>query len=336
MARNNRRRDAFLTPATSSLLLLGDHLRGGSAATKDSEDDTDESEAEEDDEDNEEEESEAEEEGDTEDEYDSEEEEEEEEVATKAGKEIEETASEFDEPLVANPMTQLYATFGVMMLAKRVDLYNPTLVKIARFAFIGYLVVLQLFVLYARIQAKSKNDRTPISTSNPLTNLMQSQLQGPDNSNAMMKNLASSFLSSESTVMEYDLKQARSMQGGLLFNMCFMWFLHFKMDQMQPLLINSVTGIMNMVYSPLFQVHVMGRNLERPFKNPAAKGMEAAVAPVEDDSAAATEAPIEEEEEEAPVAEEEEEDSDDGSDDDDDDDDDSDASSDESSDDEEE
>ena len=144
----------------------------------------------------------------------------------------------------------------------------------SRFAFIGYLVLLQVFVLYVRLKAKAINDRTPVSVSNPLSNMLQSQLQGQDSSNAMMKNLASSFLSSESTILEYDLKQAKNMQGGILFNMIFMWFLHFKMEQIQPLLIQTVTGFMNLVYSPLFQVYVLGRNLERPFKNPAMKRME--------------------------------------------------------------
>lgn len=143
------------------------------------------------------------------------------------------------------------------------------------FAFIGYLVALQIFVIYVRIKAKTNNDRTPVSVSNPLTNMLQSQFSGgQDGSNTMMKNLASSFLSSESTVMEYDMKQAKSMQGGLLFNMVFMWILHFKMEQLQPLLIQTMTGIMNLVYSPLFQVYVMGRNLERPFKNPVMKKFE--------------------------------------------------------------
>ena len=133
------------------------------------------------------------------------------------------------------------------------------------------------------MQAKANDDRTPLKITNPISNLVQSQLQGPGaGSNPMVKNLASSFLSSESTNMEYDLKQANSMQGGLLFNMCFMWFLHFKMEQMQPLLINSITGIMNMVYSPLFQVYVLGRNLERPFKNPAVKTPPIAPAEEED------------------------------------------------------
>ena len=152
-----------------------------------------------------------------------------------------------------------------------------------RFAFIGYLVILQLFVLYVRIRAKAANDRTPVTTTNPLSGLLESQLQGPDGSNAMIKNLASSFLKSQSTVLEYDLKQAQSMQSGLLFNMAFMWFLHFKMQQIQPLMINTVTGLMNLVYSPLFQVYVLGRNLERPFKNPAMQKYEnAAMATVED------------------------------------------------------
>lgn len=130
----------------------------------------------------------------------------------------------------------------------------------------SYLVVLQAFLFYVRVQAKLHNDRTPVTLKNPLSGLLQSQLQ--DN---MVKNIASSFLSSKSTVMEYDLRQARSMQSGLIVNMVFMWFLHFKMNQVQPLIIQTATGLLNMVYSPLFQVYVLGRNLERPFQNPAMK-----------------------------------------------------------------
>jgi hypothetical protein len=43
------------------------------------------------------------------------------------------------------------------------------------------------------------------------------------------------------------------------------------MEQVQPLIIQSFTGFVTMVYSPLFQIYVMGRNLERPFKNMAKK-----------------------------------------------------------------
>jgi len=37
----------------------------------------------------------------------------------------------------------------------------------------------------------------------------------------------------------------------------------------------TATGFMNLAYSPLFQVYVLGRNLERPFKPPANPMMEA-------------------------------------------------------------
>ena len=186
---------------------------------------------------------------------------------------IEMNVEKYEDPLVPNPMANLYISLGVMLLARRVDLFSPAVVRIARWGFIAYLVVLQLFLFYVRFQAKSINDRTPITLKNPLSSVLQSQLGGEDN--GMMKSLASSFLNSKSTVLEYDLRQARSMQSGLIMNMAFMWFLHFKMNQVQPLIIQSATGLMNMVYSPLFQVYVLGRNLERPFKNPAmAKALE--------------------------------------------------------------
>jgi hypothetical protein len=79
------------------------------------------------------------------------------------------------------------------------------------------------------------NDRTPITLTNPLSSVLQSQLEPESGGNGMMKNLASSFLSSKSTVVEYDLKQARSMQSGLIINMLFMWFLHFVSQPSDPM-----------------------------------------------------------------------------------------------------
>lgn len=238
-------------------------------------------------------------------EYDSEEEsegEEEEEEQAEAedeqdesgGVQIEMNVEKYDDPLFPSPMSSLYCSLGVMFLARKVDLFNPTMVKLARTLFIAYLIVHQLVILYVRIQAKTINDRTPIELKNPLSGVLQSQLGGSGSSAGMMKNLASSFLSSKSTVVEYDLKQAQSMQSGLIFSMLFMWFLHFKMGQVQPLLINSVSGLLNLVYSPLFQVYVLGRNLERPFKSLAAMRAEQAALQEEENASDKTEAKAEE------------------------------------------
>ena len=67
-----------------------------------------------------------------------------------------------------------------------------------RFAFIAYVIVLQLFLVYVRVQAKAANDRTPIQLSNPLSGLLAQQMGG-DGGGGMMKSLASSFLASSST-----------------------------------------------------------------------------------------------------------------------------------------
>jgi Phosphate transport (Pho88) len=188
------------------------------------------------------------------------------------GVQIELKVEKYDDPYFASPMSSLYASLGVMLLSRKVDLFHPTMVRIARFVFILYIVLHQCFLFYVRIQAKQNNDRTPIEMKNPFSALLQNQLGGSTDGlggNSLVKNLASSLLSSKSTVLDYDLKQARSLQSGLIFNMAFMWFLHFKMEQVQPLLIQSVNGFISLVYNPLFQAYVLGRNLERPFKTNA-------------------------------------------------------------------
>ncbi|CAJ1952414.1 unnamed protein product [Cylindrotheca closterium] len=194
------------------------------------------------------------------DEYDEEEEEEEEQASVTVA-----DLGDIVEPYFVPAQLQLYVMLGSMMITRKIDMFNPVVVKVIRFLFIAQLIVQQIFIIYVRIMAKKNNDRTPIQTTNPLSDILQKQM-GQQGGNDMVKNLASSFLSSETTVREYDMKQASNMQGGIIFNMAFNWFLHFKMQKTQPLLMQIITGTMQLVYHPLFQVYILGRNLERPFK----------------------------------------------------------------------
>lgn len=184
---------------------------------------------------------------------------------------------EYDEPLHPSFMQSLAPSIGVMYLSKKIDLFDPKVVKTIRFAFVTYAIVMQLFMFYVRIKAKMANDRTPVVVKNPMSSLLQKQLpSGEGGTNDMVKSIASQFLQSETTVMEYDLKEAKKMGNSLLFPMIMLWFLHFKMGQVQPLLFQVSSGVLNLVYSPLFQIYVLGRNLERPFKaatNPMAEKM---------------------------------------------------------------
>lgn len=146
--------------------------------------------------------------------------------------------------------------------------------------------------------AKKNNDRTPIQQKNPLSEILQKQMDQTPGGNDMVKNLASSFLSSETTVMEYDLRQASNMQGGIIFNMLFNWFLHFKLQKTQPLLMQIISGTLQLAYHPLFQVYVLRRNLERPFKSQmtaAQKMMEAKAEAEKGDTAEEAKANDEEE-----------------------------------------
>lgn len=246
------------------------------------------------------------------DEYDEEEEEEEATSVTIADK------GEIVEPNFVSPQLQLYSLLGSMMIAKKIDLFNPMVVKAIRFLFILQLIVQQAFIFYVRIMAKKNNDRTPIQQKNPLSEILQKQM-GQAGGNDMVKNLASSFLSSASTVMEYDMKQVSNMQGGILVTMVFNWFLHFKLKKTQPLLTQIMSSTLQLIYHPLFQVYILGRNLERPFKT---QMMMTADKLKEGGAEEGKTANDEEEEDEDETDEEEEDDDDDEVEEDDDDDDD--------------
>mmetsp|Transcript_32477 Transcript_32477/g.76423 ORF Transcript_32477/g.76423 Transcript_32477/m.76423 type:complete len:408 (-) Transcript_32477:454-1677(-) len=241
------------------------------ATVEESEDEDDEDDTTEDEESSEEEES------DEEDYYDDETEDEDEDTVLayqlkKKSRSQEESTQEYVEPYFISPSLQMYSTFGTILLSRKIDMFNPKVVRLIRFLFVLHLVVQQAFIFYVRVMAKRNNDRTPVHVDNPLTSMLSSQLEkqqaGGGGGSDMVKNLASSFLKKESTVAEYDMGKAMSMQGGILFNMALMWLLHFKMQQVQPLLVTTINGLMQLAYNPLFQVYVLGRNLERPFKTP--------------------------------------------------------------------
>jgi len=105
-----------------------------------------------------------------------------------------------------------------MMLANRIDIMDSKTVRIARFAFLAYVISVQLFLLYVSLRARAMDDRTPITITNPLASLVSGIGGGAaGGGNFMVKALADQVLSTQTTVLEYDLKQVKKMNGGLLF-----------------------------------------------------------------------------------------------------------------------
>lgn len=173
----------------------------------------------------------------------------------------------FVEPYFISPSLQIYTTASTILLSRKFDMLNPKVVRVIRFSFVLLLCIQQAFIFYIRIMAKRRNDTRHVELKSSLKNIVQSQIDS-GGGNDMLNYFASSFFKKETTVKEYDISQTSAMQGTILFNMLFMWFLHFKMQQIQPLLMSIVNGLLQLVYNPLFQVYVIGRNLERPFKSP--------------------------------------------------------------------
>jgi len=171
----------------------------------------------------------------------------------------------FDEQFMVSPVTSLYVSLGVMMISRKVDMFSSTIVHLSRFAFIAFLICQQLFFLFVRCKAKSLNNMSSLNLSNPLSAFFERALDGKEG-NDVMRQIASSFLASKSTVVAYDLNQVKSMQSGTILGLLFMWLLHFRLGQVQPLLIQTITGTLTLLSSPLFQVYILGRNLERPYK----------------------------------------------------------------------
>ncbi|KAI2499102.1 Phosphate transport (Pho88) [Fragilaria crotonensis] len=279
---DNRNVDIECAPSLNDIL---QSLRAGATVEDDGDNDVEDDDTKEDEEEEQEEEEEEEddeqEEADADEQADDEDEESDEEETSAVASTDVAALSEYDEMLIPSPSMQMYSVIGVMLLSRKLDMFNPTVVRAGRFLYIAYVILLQLFLLYVRLQAKSINNRTPIQMTSPFSKILEST------QNTQVKNLASSLLSSQSTVLEYDLAQIKSMNGGLLMNMAFLWFLHYKMGQTQPLYLQTVQGLMNLYYSPLFQVYVLGRNLERPFKNPTlSKLMDDKTTSGEDDTTA--------------------------------------------------
>jgi len=205
-----------------------------------------------------------------EEEYDEEEEEEyEKEVSSDDDDEEEEEYEEisneekpYDALIPLPQLHQMIVTMGIMYYSRKLDFTDSKVIHWARICYLSYNILAQAFLIYVRIRARKINDLTPLTPKlNPLlSSLLPSSI--PD----IAKRLLSNVLTTQKTIMEYDIAQAKMSNNKLLFPLVFLFLLHFKFGQVQPLLYQAASGMLNLVYSPLWQVYILGRNLERPWK----------------------------------------------------------------------
>jgi len=150
------------------------------------------------------------------------------------------------------------APMGATRLLKRFDQTSPQYLIGLRaffFAVIGFNVLVQ-FLLGWRIGAADDTTTLPAVPANPLSMLFGGGAAKP----------------ATKTVREYDREQLKSMRSSYQFGCLFNLFLHFQMKMQQPLVYSSVSGLIDLFYNPLVQIHLLGKKPEGPYKRPFGGG----------------------------------------------------------------
>lgn len=72
----------------------------------------------------------------------------------------------------------------------------------------------------------------------------------------------------EITIQEYDLKQWNEMIKQHVITVLLLSFLHFKFGIIVPLVSQPIVGTMQMFSNNLFKIHILKKNIRRPFPKP--------------------------------------------------------------------
>lgn len=80
----------------------------------------------------------------------------------------------------------------------------------------------------------------------------------------------------QTTVVEYDQSQAKSLAGQTLMGVVLIIIMHYNWGYLRPLLLQSVLGFRTLASAPIVQVWIFGRaaegDLARPWRAPNPMG----------------------------------------------------------------
>ena len=193
-----------------------------------------------------------------------------EDVDAAAADEVDESGTEEDEaapttpqpampPIQTNKMILGFvAPLAATQVLKRFDQKSPYYMIGLRSFFFGVIAfnVLVQFVLQWRIAAAKDATIMPAAPANPLAMLF-----GGGGAPAKSK-----------TVSEYDREQLKSLRTSYQFSCLLNLFLHFQMKLTQPMVYASVSGLVDLFYNPLVQIHLLRHKAEGPYKRPFGSG----------------------------------------------------------------
>ncbi|CAG8441140.1 1583_t:CDS:2 [Ambispora gerdemannii] len=153
-------------------------------------------------------------------------------------------------PQIAN----LVLLFFVVQVARKFNLEDPDVLFYVRAAY----ATSQLFVLslcyITNFKVKSKNDNTPLKYVEPPKPFQQEP-------NKVV----------QTTYRDYDLEKVDELIKQTLMGVVIMSALHFYWNFTQPLFIQTILPVKNVLQNNVIRIHLLGHKaegeLKRPFKN---------------------------------------------------------------------
>ncbi|KAI7901378.1 inorganic phosphate transporter Pho88 [Cokeromyces recurvatus] len=157
--------------------------------------------------------------------------------------------------ILTNPMFNMGFLLVSMQLAKKVDWNDPNVVTYARMGYYGaqVLVVIMAYGLITLI--KKKNDTTVLTYNAPQRPSMSGDSSAPQ--------------TITTTVRDYDVEQVKQFIQSTLTSIVIISVMHFQFKFTQPLLMQSIMPIKNLLTHKESLIHLWGDapegNLARPF-----------------------------------------------------------------------
>ncbi|KAG8680568.1 hypothetical protein FRC09_018143 [Ceratobasidium sp. 395] len=153
-----------------------------------------------------------------------------------------------------NPaVTNLMVSLGAMQVARKIPFDDPQVLNYVRIGYIASQIICLATFYLVSTRIKAKNDQTVlkyVEGKNPMS---------PDAGGLVT-----------TTVRDYDLQETSKLVRGVYMGVLMMVFLHGYMKYTQPLFIQGLMGLKNLIEAKPVAIHILGKpavgDLKRPFK----------------------------------------------------------------------
>ncbi|KAG8745106.1 hypothetical protein FRC10_008717 [Ceratobasidium sp. 414] len=154
-----------------------------------------------------------------------------------------------------NPaVTNLMISLGAMQVARKIPFDDPQVLQYVRFGYVASQVICLATFYVVSYKIKAKNDQTVlkyVEAKNPMS----------QDTGGLVT----------TTVRDYDLAETSKLVRGVYMGVLMMAFLHGYMKYTQPLFIQGLMGLKNLIEAKPVAIHIFGKpaqgDLKRPFKS---------------------------------------------------------------------